>query len=174
MDYLAWLAEDEPARKEQRFAEMSTGWVIGTAGFARETMQAQVDARGQGRRMTNATRVAQEAVWQETLEKLLRTLSRTADELKAAGKSAGWKLALAAALKARTTATNRWLGTALKLGNLHEVSRKVAAWTRAPDAALSRKLALTPNPKPQSLTPFSQSLTPFSDFSDLNGVAALR
>ena len=147
MDYLAWLAEDEPARKEQRFAEMSTGWVIGTAGFARETMQAQVDARGQGRRMTNATRVAQEAVWQETLEKLLRTLSRTADELKAAGKSAGWKLALAAALKARTTATNRWLGTALKLGNLHEVSRKVAAWTRAPDAALSRKLALTPNPK---------------------------
>ena len=147
LDYLAWLAEDEPARKEQRFAEMSTGWVIGTAGFAKETIQAQVDARGQGRRMTNETRVAQEAVWQETLEKLLRTLSRTADELKAAGKSAGWKLALAAALKARTTATNRWLGTALKLGNLHEVSRKVAAWTRAPDAALSRKLALTPNPK---------------------------
>ncbi len=41
----------------------------------------------------------------------------------------------------------RWLGTALQLGNLHEVSRKVAAWTRAPDAALSRKLALTQNPK---------------------------
>ena len=125
---------------------LSTGWVIGTAGFAKETIQAQVDARGQGRRMTNATRVAQEAVWQETLEKLLRTLSRTADELTAAGKSAGWKLALAAALKARTTATNRWLDTALLLGNLHEVSRKVAAWTRAPDAALSRKLDLTPNP----------------------------
>jgi len=32
-------------------------------------------------------------------------VSRTADELKAAGKSAGWKLALAAALKSRTTAT---------------------------------------------------------------------
>jgi hypothetical protein len=27
--YLAWLAEDEPARKAQRFAEMSKGWVIG-------------------------------------------------------------------------------------------------------------------------------------------------
>jgi plasmid maintenance system killer protein len=32
-------------------------------------------------------------------------VSRTPDELKAAGKSAGWKLALAAALKSRTTAT---------------------------------------------------------------------
>lgn len=42
---------------------------------------------------------------------------------------------------------HRWLGTALQLGNLHEVSRKVAAWTRAPDAAFSRKLDLTPNPK---------------------------
>ena len=31
---------------------------------------------------------------------------------------------------------HRWLGTALQLGNLHEVSRKAAAWSRAPDAAL--------------------------------------
>ena len=31
---------------------------------------------------------------------------------------------------------HRWLGMALQLGNLHEVSRKVAAWSRAPDAAL--------------------------------------
>jgi hypothetical protein len=33
-------------------------------------------------------------------------------------------------LKARTTVINRWLGEALHLGNLHEVSRTVAAWTR--------------------------------------------
>ena len=76
------------------------------------------------------------------------TLSRTADELKAAGKSAGWKLAPAAALKARSKATNRWLSTAAHFGNLHEVSRKVSASARAPDAALNRKFALTPNPDP--------------------------
>lgn len=91
---------------------------------------------------------------QETREKLLRTWSRTADELKAAGKSAGWKLALAAALKSRTTATNRWLSTAAHFGNLHEVSRKVAAWTRASDAAVVRNSG---SPKTQSLTPFSQT-----------------
>jgi hypothetical protein len=29
LDYLARLAERVPTRKEQRFAEMSTGWVAG-------------------------------------------------------------------------------------------------------------------------------------------------
>ena len=70
-------------------------------------------------------------------------MSRTADELKAAGKSAGWKLAPAAALKARSKATNRWLSTAAHFGNLHEVSRKVSASARAPDAALRKKFGLT-------------------------------
>jgi hypothetical protein len=46
---------------------------------------------------------------------------------------------LAAALKEQTTVTNRWLGEALHLGNLHEVSRKVAAWTRRVDAARSKR-----------------------------------
>jgi hypothetical protein len=73
--------------------------------------------------------VTQEAVRQETLASLLAKAGRTAGELASEGKSAEWKLALAAALKAQTTVTNRWLGEALHLGNLHEVSRKVAAWT---------------------------------------------
>jgi hypothetical protein len=49
------------------------------------------------------------------------------------------KLTVAAALKGRTTLTNRWLGTVLQMGNLHEVSRKVTAWLRHPDSALARK-----------------------------------
>jgi hypothetical protein len=130
LDYLAWLAEDEPARKEQRFAEMSTGWVIGSEGFAKAAVQAHAATLGQGRRMAEETRVTQEAVWHETLAGLLAKAGRTTDELASDGKSAEWKLALAAALKARTTVTNRWLGETLHMGNLHEVSRKVAAWTR--------------------------------------------
>ena len=147
LDYLAWLAEDEPARKEQRFAEMSRGWVIGTAEFAKAVVGAHAATLGQGRRMAAETRVVRETQWEETLVKLLRKLGRTAEELATEGKSVEWKLALAATLKARTTVTNRWLGTALNLGNLHEVSRKVAAWTRAPDKALGRKLGWTTNPK---------------------------
>jgi len=43
--------------------------------------------------------------------------------------------------------TNRWLTTALLLGNLFEVSRKVAAWIRNPEPSLCKKLQITPNPK---------------------------
>jgi hypothetical protein len=43
--------------------------------------------------------------------------------------------------------SNRWLTTALHLGNLFEVSRKVAAWTRNPEPSLCKKLQITPNPK---------------------------
>jgi len=47
----------------------------------------------------------------------------------------------------------------LHFDNLYEVSRKVAAWTRAPDAALRKKFALIQNPKPDSV---------FSDLTYLN------
>ena len=56
-------------------------------------------------------------------------------------------MAAAAALKVRTTVTNRWLATALHLGNLYEVSRKIGAWVRDPELTLEKKLQITPNPK---------------------------
>ena len=140
LDYLAWLAEAEPARKAQKFSEMSQGWIIGTASFAREMAREHGESAGHGRRLASEMRVAQEAVWQDELERLLSKLGRPAGDLVKAGKSVDWKLALAAGLKARTTATNRWLGTALHLGNMHEVSRKVTAWTREPDAVLMKKI----------------------------------
>lgn len=140
LEYLAWLAEDEPALKEQRFGEMSKGWVIGTGEFAKELVKEHGQLMGQGKRLAQELKAAQEAVWQDTLEGLLRKLGRQSEELANTEKSVDWKLALAAALKARTSVTNRWLGVTLHLGNLHEVSRKVAAWIRQPDAALAKKL----------------------------------
>ena len=56
-------------------------------------------------------------------------------------------MAAAAALKVRTTVTNRWLATTLHLGNLFEVSRKIGAWVRDPELTLEKKLQITPNPK---------------------------
>ncbi len=147
LDYLAWLTEDEPARKEQRFAEMSKGWIIGTGQFAKALVREHREKIGQGPRLAAELRAAREALWQDELDRLLRKLRRPRADLAPAGKSAGWKLALAAALKARTTVTNRWLATALHLGNLHETSRKVSAWNRQPDPALLKRLQGTPNPK---------------------------
>lgn len=59
---------------------------------------------------------------------------------------ADWKLAVASTLKARTTETNRWLATIMKMGNLHEVmpqGRRLDAPTR-PGIAQETPM----NPKP--------------------------
>ena len=99
---------------------------------------------GRGRKIAAALQEIREAVWQEHLIALLRGVSRRTEELASAGKSVDWKLAVASVMKARTTVTNRWLADALHLGNLHEVSRKVAAWTRQPDPELLAKLTAIP------------------------------
>lgn len=147
LDYLAWLAEDEPARKQQRFDAMSKGWIIGTAGFAKTMVKENEELRGHGRRLAAELQETREALWLDELERLLGKLGRTHAELKSDRKSAGWKVALAATLKARTTTTNRWLGENLNMGGLHEVSRQVGAWLRQPDPALEKKLGFTTNYK---------------------------
>lgn len=126
LDYLTWLMEDEPARKAQRFAEMSKGWIIGTADFAKSMVKEHAELIGQGRRMAAELQASREAIWRDELTALLAKRGRTASDLVAEKKSADWKAALAAAMKARTTATNRWLGEHLHMGGLHEVSRQVA------------------------------------------------
>ena len=78
-----------------------------------------------------------------SLARLLAKIGRRREEAVTAPKYDAWKLAVAAAMKASTTATNRWLFEQLHMGNLHEVSRRVSVWTRDPDAGLARKLGLS-------------------------------
>ena len=129
--YLAWLAADEPARKAMLFERMSRGWIVGSAGFkaemAREHRRAEV-ALARGDREDQEVR---EAVRQERLDHLLREANKTRQDLAAGAKMAAWKVELAVAMKASTTATNRWLAEHLHMGSLHAVSRRVAAEQRS-------------------------------------------
>jgi putative transposase len=147
LEYLAWLAGDESAREQQNFGKMSHGWIIGSAGFAKTIVQEHEELLGHGRRLAAELRETREALWAEELAALLSRLGRTADQLARERKSAPWKAALAAAMKTRTTATNRWLGEHLHMGGLHEVSRQVGAWLRAPDPGLQKRLHLPTNYK---------------------------
>ncbi len=97
--------------------------------------------------MTADLAEARACAWSEICDDLLRTLGRTRQEAESEGKSADWKLAVAAAMKARSTVTNRWLSENLHLGAMHEVSRKVSQWLRQPDRRLARKLILNTNHK---------------------------
>jgi hypothetical protein len=129
--------EDEPARKEQRFAELSTGLGHRHRRVSTETVRAQLDARELARRMTNATRVVPEAM-DRRQGKAPDDIESHGGRTEGSGKSAGWKLALAAALKSRTTATNRWLSTALYFHNLYEVSTAFASTTSGASAFVGK------------------------------------
>jgi putative transposase len=146
-EYLAWLAEDEPARKRQRFEQMSRGWIVGGENFTKSLVQEFKELSGQGPRLAIEVQEAREAIWRDTLKELLQRVGHTEVELPTAGKSADWKVALAAQLKACTTVTNRWLSINMHMGSLHEVSRKVSAWTKCPRPALFASDSETTNPK---------------------------
>jgi len=140
LEYLVWLAQDEPARKAQQFDRMCRGWIIGSREFRKTVIEEHQQAAGLGIRRTEALRGTRETIWEETLTTLLERLGRRREDLAREGKSVSWKLALASAMKSGTTVTNRWLGASLYMGSLHEVSRKVSAWARNPDTALTKKL----------------------------------
>ena len=130
LEYLAWVDEDEPARKAMQFDRMSQGWVVGSTDFkvamAQEHRQIAAALAQDSREAPSAT----EALQQELLGQLLKRARHTRSDLVRTAKMADWKVALAAAMKARTTATNRWLSEQLHMGSLHEVSRRVAAFQR--------------------------------------------
>ena len=130
VEYLDWLQTDEPTRKAFKFETMSSGWAIGSAQFKKELVGEHREAAAALKRGDPETVSLTEAVRQDALADALRRVGRKREDLVRAGKSEPWKLALAAGLKMTTTATNRWLGENLKLGALHEVSRKLNQWDR--------------------------------------------
>lgn len=142
LEYLAWVCEDESTRKALQFERMSAGWVIGSAGFRKQLAQehrlaAAELAQGRG---DQENRDLAEAMRQEFLANALRQVGKQRADLVRDGKSAPWKVAVAAVMKRRTTVTNRWLSEHLHLGNLYEVSRKVSGWERQPDQTWLSKL----------------------------------
>jgi REP element-mobilizing transposase RayT len=130
LEYLAWVAQDEPARKAMQFDRMSKGWIVGSNDFK---VAMALEHRNAAAALARGDRDAQEAregLRQALLDQLLREAKRTRNDLGRSAKMADWKVALAAAMKAKTTVTNRWLAEELHMGSLHEVSRRVAASLR--------------------------------------------
>jgi len=140
LKYLAWLSEDELAQKALNFASMSKGWAIGSIEFKKSLVVEHKEAAAVIKQNQSEWQELKHAMLEDVLTQLLGKLNKQRGDLRREGKSVPWKLAIAAVMKAQTVATNRWLGEHLHMGNMHEVSRKVSAWAKSPDAALSRKL----------------------------------
>jgi REP element-mobilizing transposase RayT len=136
-EYLTWLAQDKPAQKQLNFDTMSRGWALGgdtfKAALARKHRK-QLEKSGS---KDATTREARELLWSAAFKKALFALGKKSTETAGDIKSAPWKVAIAAHLKAATTVSNPWLAAQLHMGAPEGVSRYVTELRegKRPDAA---------------------------------------
>lgn len=128
--YLRWLMENQDAQQTMGFADLEKGWAQGSPEFLHEVVRVQGRVAKNGEPASDDLIAAREAFQQQVLDDLLKEHGRAREVLRTTSKSAEWKVAIAAALKRQTTATNAWLSAELHLGYPTEVSRMVSDWNK--------------------------------------------
>lgn len=143
VQYLAWLAEDEAERKNQAFEKMSRGWVIGTRSFMRALKEEHSDLAAAMKRGDHVLADLRTDENNAALSALMHCLQKSAEDVFSDAKGATWKVAIAAEMKRRTTASNPWLSERLNMGSPFRLSRLVSQWnpTNADQEQFQRKCA---------------------------------
>ena len=132
--YLAWLHEDDAAQKQLAFGQMSRDWAIGTREFKKDLIREHKQLAESLRAHPESGREIARELWQERLSAYLAVLKKSGEEVRGSAKGAPWKVAVAAAMKTSTTASNPWLTEQLSMGSTFRLSRLVSACRADPDA----------------------------------------
>ncbi|MEN9634366.1 MAG: hypothetical protein RL077_2770 [Verrucomicrobiota bacterium] len=133
-EYLAWLAAHAPEQKRLRFDRMSKGWAVGTKEFKAALVDDHREAAAALERGEPDLAETRTARLEKRLDELLAAMGKKRGDLAVERKSAPWRVALAAEMKAGTTATNQWLADALAMGSPFQVE---PAGERVPGGARS-------------------------------------
>ena len=138
-DYLAWQVAEGPAGTSAAYQSMSRGWALGGEGFKRALLRDhRVLAESKAWENAGAKEV-RELHWQAALERMLQKLKLDSEQSRDVRKSADWKIAVAARLKATTNVSNGWLAEALRMGKPGSVSIYVSQVRRGKaDAEVQR------------------------------------
>jgi REP element-mobilizing transposase RayT len=137
-EYLAWLAENEPAQKQLKFESMSKGWALGGKAFKLSLIKEYGDKLMDLRKQEASTREVRELLWQGVLKAALTRLGKTAADVERDIKAAPWKVAIAAHLRAASTVSNVWLADHLRMGAPDGVSRYVGEMRKGKRKAAER------------------------------------
>jgi hypothetical protein len=128
--YLAWQSAEGPAGKSKAYVNLSHGWALGGAGFKAALLRDHAVAVETRAWETQGVKEVRELHWHAALAKALETVAKTRQDAQSAPKSAEWKLALAAWMKAHTQAPNGWLGHQLNLGEATSLSSNLTRYRR--------------------------------------------
>jgi putative transposase len=128
--YLAWQAAEGPAGQTPAYACLSRGWALGPPDFKAALIKDHaLLAASRAWEAAGAQEVRQQH-WAAALAVALKALNRTVQNAARDRKSADWKLAVAAWLKAGTQASNGWLSQQLHLGAPAALSRNLTLFRR--------------------------------------------
>ena len=122
-DYLTWLQEDDPARRDMAFEHMSKGWAIGTQEYLTKIAADNRKQRPKIKRTYAEARKARNLLWTATLDRCLVVMGKKVGTIKKEPKSAAWKVGIAAFMKRHEMTTNGWLKDQLNMGTEAGVSR---------------------------------------------------
>ncbi len=134
VNYLGWLQEDEAGKKALEFDRLSKDWAVGEKDFKKELLKVHRHLEEANGRKDAGPRELSRELWRERLDVLLAALKKDARAIAADAKGQAWKVALAANMKATTTASNPWLAQALRMGSPFRLSRLVSACRADPRA----------------------------------------
>ena len=126
LEYLAWLSKNEPAQKLLNFESMSKDWALGGTAFRLALIKDHQAKLAQSGSKERSPREAREFLWAQAMNAALAKLGKTSDNISLDKKSAPWKVAVAAQLKALSTVSNVWLASQLKMGAPDGVSRYIS------------------------------------------------
>jgi putative transposase len=129
-EYLQWLQEDQPARKQMAFERMSHGFAIGSKSFRQAVAADEKRLRSHVKLSQEEVRELREARWETALARAFDVLGLKDEELAKQPKSAAAKVAVAAWLKVKLMARNGWLAERLHMGAATGVSRYVGELLR--------------------------------------------
>ena len=134
-DYLTWQAEEGPVGRSKAYVNLSQGWALGTAGF-KATLRKDHALAADARAWTSeGARELRAAEWEELLQRGLAAIGKSSGAAGTEPKSAAWKIAVAAWMKTRSQAGNRWLSERLHLGVPAAFSRNLTTFRRQLDPA---------------------------------------
>lgn len=130
LDYLKFLAENEPEKKTLAFDKLSKGWCYGSKEFKKEAILqikqkgAYLDRSGLLGIDFENIQEAKELQWELLLKKLAKEAGIKIPKLPDK-KSAPDKVILASLMKARSSVSNGWLADRLGMGQPASVSQYV-------------------------------------------------
>ena len=143
-EYLGFLDEAEPTKRNERYGKLSRGWALGSAEFKQSLI---ADLKQRGAQLEQATlpgeteedwRELREAAWEARLRELAAAAKVDLARL-GPRKSEPAKVLLAAALRAEAAVSNGWLCARLGMGTPASVSQFVRRWLA--DAANAESMA---------------------------------